>query len=54
MQFFTETMRAFNKMIGDYLKQELGCKQLVNAGNWRTADNVTMLDSERWSYRPTK
>ena len=50
MQFFTETMHAFNKMIGDYLKQELGCKQLVNAGNWRTADNVTMLDAERWSY----
>lgn len=50
MQFFTETMRAFNQMIGDYLKKELGCKQLVNAGNWRTADNTTMLDSERWSY----
>jgi hypothetical protein len=50
MEFFTKTMRAFNKMIGDYLKKELGCKQLVNAGNWRTADNVTMLDAERWSY----
>ena len=50
MQFFTETMRDFNRMIGDYLKNELGCKQLVNAGNWRTADNVTMLDAERWSY----
>jgi len=50
MQFFTETMRAFNQRIGEYLKRELGCKQLVNAGNWRTADNVTMLDAERWSY----
>jgi hypothetical protein len=50
MQFFTETMRGFNQMIGDYLKKELGCKQLVNAGNWRTADNATMLDAERWSY----
>jgi len=50
MEFFTETMHAFNKMIGEYLKQELGCQQLVNAGNWRTADNVTMLDAERWSY----
>ncbi|HEY3863474.1 MAG TPA: hypothetical protein VGO59_16475 [Verrucomicrobiae bacterium] len=49
MQFFSETMRRFNKMIGGYLKDELGCKQLVNAGNWRTADNVTMLDAERWS-----
>jgi hypothetical protein len=50
MQFVTETMRAFNQMIGEYLKKDLGCKQLVNAGNWRTADNATMLDGERWSY----
>ena len=50
MQFFAETMHAFNKRIGNYLKKELGCKQLVNAGNWKTADNVTMLDAERWSY----
>jgi hypothetical protein len=50
MQFLTETMRHFNKMIGDYLKNDLGCQQLVNAGNWRTADNTTMLDAERWSY----
>jgi hypothetical protein len=50
MQFLTETMSHFNRMIGDYLKNDLGCGQLVNAGNWRTADNVTMLDAERWSY----
>lgn len=50
MEFLTEKMRQFNAMIGDYLKNELGCKQLVNAGNWRTADNVTMLDAERYSY----
>jgi hypothetical protein len=50
MQFFAESMYHFNHMVGDYLKKELGCKQLVNAGNWRAADNVTMLDAERWSY----
>jgi len=50
MQFFSETMYNFNRMIGEYLRNELGCKQLVNAGNWKTADNVTMLDAERWSY----
>ena len=50
MQFLSETMYNFNRMIGDYLKKDLGCTQLVNAGNWRTADNVTMLDAERWSY----
>jgi len=50
MQFLAQTMRDFNRMVGEYLKNDLGCKQLVNAGNWRTADNVSMLDSERWSY----
>ncbi|HYF51228.1 MAG TPA: hypothetical protein VEJ63_17570 [Planctomycetota bacterium] len=54
MEFFTQKMYDFNKMIGDYLKNELGCKQLVNAGNWRTADNVTMLDAERYSYGPNE
>jgi hypothetical protein len=50
MEFLSETMFNFNRMIGEYLRKDLGCKQLVNAGNWRTADNVIMLDSERWSY----
>jgi len=50
MEFFATLMHRFNKMIGDYLHNDLGCKQLVNAGNWRTADNVIMLDAERWSY----
>jgi len=50
MQFFTETMRGFNEMMGSYLRDELGCEQLINAGNWRTADNVRMLDAERYSY----
>lgn len=54
MQFFTETMYNFNKMIDDYLRKDLGCRQLVNAGNWRTADNVIMLDAERWSYTPNQ
>lgn len=54
MQFFTETMYNFNKTMGDYIHNELGCKALINAGNWRTADNVTMLDSERYSYTPNE
>ncbi len=50
MEFLATTMRRFNQMAGEFLKRDLGCRQLVNAGNWRTADNVTMLDAERWSY----
>ena len=54
MQFTTETMYNFNKSIDEFIHGELGCKALINAGNWRTADNVTMLDSERYSYTPNQ
>jgi hypothetical protein len=50
MEFIASTMHGFYTMIGDYFHNDLHCKQLVNASNWRTADNVTMLDAERWSY----
>ncbi len=50
MQFFTETMADFNRMMTDYLRKELGCKQLINAGNWKTADDARLMDAERYSY----
>lgn len=48
--FLAETMREFNGEIVRFLREDLGCKQLVNAGNWRTADPALMDDAERWSY----
>jgi len=48
-EFLCRTMYDFHKSMADYLKNELGCKQLINAGNWRTADNVMLLDGERWA-----
>ncbi len=50
MQFFAETMWKFNQEIGRCLKEELGCQALVNAGNWRTADQAKLLDLERYAY----
>ena len=50
LQFYAETMYRFNREIERYLRDELGCKQLVNAGNWRTADAAKLDDAERWSY----
>jgi hypothetical protein len=44
------TMHTFNADMAKYLREELGCKQLVNAGNWRTCDQVVVDDAERWSY----
>lgn len=54
MEFFTRTMYDFNRMMAEYLRTELGCKQLINAGNWRTANEVKMLDAERYSYTATE
>lgn len=48
--FFCKLMRDFNEDMENYLRKELGCKQVVNAGNWRTADDSRMLDGERYSY----
>lgn len=50
LRFLGEAMYAFNKEMERYLRDELGCAQLVNAGNWKTADPVLLNDVERWSY----
>ena len=50
LQFYAEKMYDFNREIERYLREDLGCKQLVNAGNWRTADAAKLDDAERWSY----
>lgn len=50
LHFLADTMHAFNAEIARYLREDLGCRQLVNAGNWRTADSIRLNDAERWSY----
>jgi hypothetical protein len=49
-EFMGRTMYNFNQDIARYLRDQLGCRQLINAGNWRTADQVILDDVERWSY----
>ncbi len=50
LEFYAKTMHRFNQECERYLREDLGCKQLVNAGNWRTADAAKLDDAERWSY----
>jgi hypothetical protein len=50
LEFLTWAMYRFNTEIGRYLRQGLGCKQLINAGNWKTANTIRLNDAERWSY----
>ncbi|NQT37008.1 MAG: hypothetical protein HQ581_05940 [Planctomycetes bacterium] len=49
IKFYARTMHGFNRQMADYYRS-LGCEQLVNAGNWKTADGVRMLDVERLCY----
>ena len=50
MRWAAEKMRAFNAETAGFLRGEIGCPALVNAGNWQTADQVRLLDLERWAY----
>lgn len=49
-RYLAETMRAFNASIVAFVREELGCPVLINAGNWRTANDDLLIDAERWSY----
>ncbi|MFW5877729.1 MAG: hypothetical protein ACOCUP_01320, partial [bacterium] len=50
VEFFMETQYNFYKEIHDYYRDSLGCKQLVNANNWKTADPCRLFDAERYTY----
>lgn len=49
-EFYARTMHSFNAAMVHYLRQDLGAKQLVNAGNWKTGSTRYLNDAERWSY----
>jgi hypothetical protein len=50
LEFTTRLMYDFNTDIANYLRKDLGCKQLINAGNWKGVDPSTEQDVEYWSY----
>ncbi|MEK7764734.1 MAG: hypothetical protein AAB368_00720, partial [bacterium] len=50
LEFLGRTMYDFNRDIARFYREELKCQQLINAGNWTTADNIRLGDVERWSY----
>lgn len=49
VQFMAETQFGWYKEARETYRK-LGCKQLVNASNWQTADAVRLNDVERWTY----
>ena len=50
VRFMGEWQRKFYADTGKYLREELGCKQLLNATNWRTANDAKLKEVERWTY----
>ena len=54
LQFMAETMYDFNREIARYLREDLGCKQLINAGNWQTVDELYSTTPSAGATRPTR
>ncbi|WP_282781766.1 hypothetical protein [Phaeodactylibacter xiamenensis] len=46
MAFFSDVQGGFYQEVYDHLR-EIGCKQLINCTNWKTANNTRLLDLER-------
>ena len=49
VEFMAHTQRDYYQDIHDHYRS-LGCKQLINASNWQTADAIRLGDVERWTY----
>lgn len=49
VEFYAFKQRSFYEEMAKYYKNELGCKQLINGNNWRTASQSRLLDLERWT-----
>ncbi|ASV75935.1 hypothetical protein THTE_3333 [Thermogutta terrifontis] len=50
LEFMSRLQYDFYADMAKYYRQALGCRQLLNATNWRTADPVLLEDCERWTY----
>ncbi|HKG05207.1 MAG TPA: hypothetical protein VKB19_02045 [Pedobacter sp.] len=48
-EFYAARQRDFYGEMVKYYRENLGCKQLINANNWRTASQSRLLDLERWT-----
>ncbi len=50
LEFFARTQRDVYEEIASFLKDELGCRNLIMAGNWQPAAPERLMDAERWTY----
>lgn len=50
MEFMGRVQRSFYDRMHQFYRRTLGCKQLTNAMNWKSADKLKIDDVERWTY----
>ena len=50
LHFLAWIQRKFYADMADFYRNELGCKQLINAMNWKSGDPIILDDVERWTY----
>jgi hypothetical protein len=50
IQFLAELQRGFYQEMGDFFRNTLGCHSLIQSCNWTTADELFLLDAERYTY----
>ena len=48
-EFLARLMREFNAQMAAFLHEELHCRQIINANNWRTSDLSMTQDAEYWA-----
>jgi len=48
IEFYADVQRGFYSEIYDHFKT-IGCQQLINASNWKTASPTRLFDAERWT-----
>ncbi|MCX7846979.1 MAG: hypothetical protein N2595_02965 [bacterium] len=52
-EFLARVQYDFYADMVRYYRHTLGCRQLINAMNWKSADAILLDDAERWSYSAT-
>jgi hypothetical protein len=50
IEFLAHLQYDFYAGMEDFYHKDLGCKQLTNASNWKSANQARMDDVERWTY----
>ncbi len=54
IQFMAEYQRNFYGEMYDHYRNAIGCKQLINTTNWKTASSLRLFDLERWTNDTTE